>query len=127
MNKLKTYFAFFVLICTILYVQGFKINEIPELPGSVPQPQRTQKIEKVLEIPIEEGVSYGIASYYGDRWNGRTTANMEIYNSRPLEPHPKRILDLSKATFASIGDLSKGLLNIKYKLLGDERKALLTN
>ena len=30
--------------------------------------------------PIEEGEEIGIVSYYGEKWNGRTTANMEIYD-----------------------------------------------
>lgn len=120
--------------------------------------------EEVLEEPCEEETLMGIASYYGERWNGRTTANMEIYNSKlltcaspvlpfntvieitnlannksivvrvndrgpfkmgmngkalkPLEAHPRRILDLSEESFRSIGDLKKGLLNIKYKIIG---------
>ena len=28
-----------------------------------------------------EGEKEGIASYYGDSWNGKTTANMEIFDS----------------------------------------------
>jgi rare lipoprotein A len=106
----------------------------------------------------------GIVSYYGEKWNGRTTANMEIYNCnlltcasptlpfntilkitnlktclsvvvrvndrgpfemdsigrvlRPLKPHPKRVLDLSKAAFDSIGELDDGLLNVRYIKIG---------
>lgn len=36
---------------------------------------------------------------------------------RPLIPHPKRRFDLSKAAFDSIGNLNKGLLKVKYKIL----------
>lgn len=110
-----------------------------------------------------EDITYGKASYYGEYWNGRTTANMEIYDCnkltcasptlpfgtiikvtnlnnnksviirvndrgpykmdeegkalKPLIPHPKRILDLSKKSFNSIADLKKGLINIKYQIV----------
>lgn len=136
----------------------------PKVPETVPEiPEMTTKKE-ILEVPTEKGVYYGVASYYGEKWNGRTTANMEIYdcelltcasptlpfntkikvtnldngksviirvNDRgpykmnsegkaifPLKPHPKRVLDLSKKSFRSIGDLKKGLLNIKYEIVG---------
>jgi len=116
-------------------------------------------------IPYDEDEvwCYGVVSYYGEKWNGRTTANMEIYDCelltcaspslpfntiveitnldnnetirvrvndrgpfkmdtkgralRPLEPHPVRVFDLSKASFDSLGNLDKGLLNIKYRII----------
>ena len=37
---------------------------------------------------------------------------------KPLIPHPKRVLDLSRESFKSIGDLKEGLLNIKYEIVG---------
>ena len=37
---------------------------------------------------------------------------------RPLEHHPKRVLDLSRKSFRKIGDLDKGILNIKYEIVG---------
>ena len=40
---------------------------------------------------------------------------------RPLQPHSKRGFDLSKAAFDSIADLSKGILNVKYKIITNER------
>ena len=122
--------------------------------------------EVVLEVSSEKGVYKGQVSYYGKRWDGRTTANMEIYNSglltcasptlpfntiievtnmdtceviivrvndrgpykmdlkgralRPLQAHPKRVLDLSRAAFDSIGNLDKGLLNVEYRVVGIE-------
>lgn len=36
---------------------------------------------------------------------------------RPLQPHPKRILDLSKASFESIADLDTGVIDIQYTIL----------
>lgn len=36
---------------------------------------------------------------------------------RPLEPHPDRILDLSKASFREIADLNKGVINVKIEIL----------
>jgi len=137
---------------------------LPGVTEPVPKLKDIPIKEKVLEIPCEEGVYYGIASYYGEYWNGRTTANMEIYDCdlltcaspvlpfntiirvtnmdncktvtirvndrgpykmdkkgkalKPLIPHPKRVLDLSKESFKSIGDLKDGLLNIKYEIVG---------
>lgn len=131
---------------------------------AVPKEERIALKKEILEAPCEEGSQYGLVSYYGERWNGRTTANMEIFdcnlltcasptlpfntilkvtnmennksvvvrvNDRgpykmdkkgkaifPLIPHPKRVLDLSKEAFRSIGDLDKGLLNIKYEIVG---------
>lgn len=123
-------------------------------------PIEEEEYEK--KMPVDE--VYGIASYYGEKWNGRSTANMEIYNHklltcasptlpfntiieitnidnkktivlrvndrgpykmdrsgkvlRPLIPHPKRVLDLSEASFKLIGNLDDGLINIKYKIIG---------
>ena len=36
---------------------------------------------------------------------------------RPLEAHPKRGFDLSRAAFKEISPLHKGVLNVKYKIL----------
>ena len=115
------------------------------------------------ETKKSETEKEGIASYYGDSWNGKTTANMEVFDSTkytcaspyipfgkilkvtnvennksvtvkvndrgpfkmdkqgraifPLQPHKTRILDLSKASFASISNLEKGLIKVKYKIL----------
>ncbi len=98
------------------------------------------------------------ASWYGPGFNGRLTANGEVYNQNcltsaspylpfntlvevtnirnnkkiivrindrgPFEkkegnsiPHSKRALDLSKASFNSIANLDRGVINIKYKIL----------
>lgn len=152
----------FVLIGILfLCLSAFKVSEKTEYIAEM----KIIPIKvKVLKIPIERKVYYGVASYYGEYWNGRTTANMEIYDCdkltcaspilpfntiikvtnmkncksvtirvndrgpykmdkkgktiKPLIPHPKRVLDLSKASFKSIGDLSKGLINIKYEIVG---------
>lgn len=44
-----------------------------------------------------------------------------VYNNgilkRPLEPHPTRGLDLSKAAFAKIADLDIGVIQVEYKIL----------
>lgn len=117
----------------------------------------------VEEVKIVDDSCFGKASYYGEYWNGRTTANMEIYDCtkltcaspdlpfgtkikvtnidnnksivirvndrgpykmdeegkviRPLIPHPKRVLDLSRKSFRTIGNLDKGVLNIKYEII----------
>lgn len=39
---------------------------------------------------------------------------------RPLEPHPTRGFDLSKAAFDSIANLDKGIIKVKYKILEHE-------
>lgn len=103
------------------------------------------------------------ASWYGPGFNGRVTANGEIYNSekltcaspnlpfntlvqvtnmrnnksvivrvndrgpfemddtgrvlRPLIPHPRRDLDLSKKAFTSIANIDRGVIKIKYKII----------
>lgn len=154
----------FLLLVVISLMLIFIGNSLPEKTKPVPEFKEIPIKEEVLEIPTEEGVQYGIASYYGEKWNGRTTANMEIFdcemltcaspnlpfntivkvtnldnnktitirvNDRgpykmdkkgkaifPLIPHPKRVLDLSKASFRSIADLDKGLINIKYQIVG---------
>ena len=131
----------------------------------IPQSIEEDPIEEnVPETAYEDEMMYGIVSYYGEKWNGRTTANMEIYNHklltcaspilpfntvieitnlannksivirvndrgpykmdrngkalRPLQAHPVRVLDLSEESFKSIGDLNKGLLNVKYRIVG---------
>ena len=135
-----------------------------KIPESATKVHSQIENRKVLIKPIGKGGTYGLASYYGKKWNGRTTANMEIYNCElhtcasptlpfntilrvtnldngktiivrvndrgpykmdkkgkalfPLIPHPKRILDLSRKSFMTIGDLKKGLLNIKYEIVG---------
>jgi rare lipoprotein A len=133
------------------------------LPESVPEALKVENTESAPTMEAEEGIKYGTVSYYGERWNGRTTANMEIYDCnlltcaspflpfntiveitnlknnkkvvvrvndrgpykmdskgralRPLIPHPKRVFDLSKAAFDSIGNLESGLLKVKYKII----------
>lgn len=154
---------YFVILGIFLITSLFAINK-PNVTEVVPKELEIQCEEEILKIPTEEGVYYGIVSYYGEYWNGRTTANMEIYDCdkltcasptlpfntiikvtnldngksiiirvndrgpykmdkkgkalKPLIPHPKRVLDLSKQSFKSIGDLNKGLLNIKYEIVG---------
>ena len=141
----------------------FVIRIKPEETKSVPKVEEISKEKVVLDEPIEKEEIYGYASYYGKKWNGRNTANMEIYDCtkltcaspnlpfntvikvtnidnnksikvrvndrgpfrmdseggliRPLEPHPKRVLDLSRKSFRMIGDLSKGILRIKYEVV----------
>lgn len=154
---------FITLGLLILGISLFAFSKAEE-PETVPKIEKVPIKEEVLEIPCEEGVYYGTVSYYGKYWNGRTTANMEIYDCnkltcasptlpfntiikvtnldnnksitirvndrgpykmdkkgkalKPLIPHPKRVLDLSRKSFESIGDLDKGLLNIKYEIVG---------
>lgn len=145
-----------VAINTILFIGISKAKSIPVI-------EEVQEEENVPEIAPEE-VMYGVVSYYGEKWNGRTTANMEIYDHklltcaspilpfntvveitnlannksvvirvndrgpykmdtngkalRPLQPHPIRVLDLSEKAFKSIGDLDKGLMNVRYRIIG---------
>jgi len=156
---MKNLIVLFVLVVCINHNLG--MTKVPEAVTQIP---KITCEEEILETPSEKGVRYGIASYYGERWNGRTTANMEIYDCnlltcasptlpfntilkvtnldndkfiiirvndrgpykmdkqgkalKPLIPHPKRILDLSKKSFDTIGDLKKGLMRIKYEIVG---------
>lgn len=152
------------LLAIVLVIVVFMSFCLPEEPKFIPKIKKLPVKEEILDIPCEEEVYYGKASYYGEYWNGRNTANMEIYDCekltcaspslpfntilkvtnlsnnksiiirvndrgpfkmdengkvlRPLEPHPKRILDLSKASFEAIGNLDKGVINIKYEIVG---------
>lgn len=159
MEKLK-------IMTLILFLVGFSLYAFTEAlePKYVPEEPRVSIKKEMLNKSEGKGVSYGQASYYGERWNGRKTANGEIFdcsqltcasptlpfntkllvtnldnnlsvivrvNDRgpfkmdslgkaiwPLEPHPRRVLDLSKKSFSQIGDINKGILNIKYEVVG---------
>jgi rare lipoprotein A len=152
-------------ILNIMCIAGviMVLTVVAIMPKSLPEEYCK---EIVFEFPVEKGESFGVVSYYGEKWDGRTTANMEIYNCllltcaspvlpfntileitnlennksvivrvndrgpykmhpdgkviKPLKPHPIRKLDLSKASFKAIGALNKGLLNVKYKVVGIE-------
>lgn len=45
----------------------------------------------------------------------------KVYNSgrlyRPLQPHPKRLFDLSKAAFKAIANSKRGRIKVRYKVL----------
>lgn len=132
----------------------------------LPKVKKELSKDNVPSVRSEKGEYFGVASYYGEKWNGRTTANMEIYDCnkltcaspslpfntiievtnisnnkkikvrvndrgpykmnkkgkvlRPLIPHPKRILDLSKESFRQLAQLDKGVIKIKYRVLGFE-------
>jgi rare lipoprotein A len=49
-------------------------------------PEEVVECEEYVSITPcnDDETLYGIVSYYGERWNGRTTANMEIYDHRLL-------------------------------------------
>lgn len=51
--------------------------------------------------------------------NDRGPFKMDIGGSvfRPLEPHPYRGFDLSKAAFDRLGDLDEGLLEINWEII----------
>jgi len=55
---------------------------IAYIPKSLPYPVELTKEETMPRIPSEK--REGIVSYYGERWNGKTTANMEIYDCNLL-------------------------------------------
>jgi len=63
----------------VLFIFGL-MSSVPEEPESLPELNKVSRKGNVLKTPTEERVYYGQASYYGERWNGRTTANMEIYD-----------------------------------------------
>ena len=157
---MKTLAKLLLILLLVLHIIPF----ITEKSKDVPVLVKVAKDYKKEEVPTKKKIHYGIVSYYGEYWNGRTTANMEIYNCdsltcasptlkfntlvrvtniennksiivrvndrgpykmdkkgkalKPLIPHPTRILDLSKESFKSIGELEKGLLNVKYEIVG---------
>lgn len=138
-----------------ILIIGLAIGMITFAFSHTEEPDARLPVEKIKyeeNVPVmemEDEMVYGIASYYGEKWNGRTTANMEIYDHklltcaspvlpfntiveitnlancktivvrvndrgpfkmdkngkvlRPLQPHPKRILDLTTKAFMSIG------------------------
>jgi rare lipoprotein A len=49
--------------------------------------------------------------------NGPYAMNKDGSVVRPLERHPKRLFDLSKAAFAAIADTKQGLLKVNIKLI----------
>lgn len=78
-NKTRLIAALLIILSFILY---YKCADEPVLavsPKVVPIVIECEEVDTVPVIPSEK--REGIVSYYGDKWNGRTTANMEIYNS----------------------------------------------
>ncbi len=154
---------FLFLIMTLIGMSLIASSMAKE-PETVPKKSENLGKEKVLIEPFGKEVIYGKASYYNEDWNGRTTANMEIFDSnlltcaspnlpfntllevtnlsnnktviirvndrgpykmdkngkvlKPLIPHPKRVLDLSKQAFKVLSDLDVGVINIKYEIVG---------
>ena len=148
-----------VVFTTIVFVASRKAKKTELVPIENIIPVKG----KPVDISPEKGVYYGKASYYGEYWDGRNTANMEIFDCKkltcaspilpfntvikvtnlencksvlirvndrgpykmdykgralkPLVPHPKRVLDLSKASFKYIADLKVGVLDIKYEII----------
>jgi rare lipoprotein A len=45
---------------------------------------RKDTLEKTLSVPSVRKTLYGTASYYADKFNGRETANGEIYDSKKM-------------------------------------------
>jgi len=155
MKKLIVLIGLFIGIASLVYSYAVE----PLISSAI---EEAHCEENVLVVSCEDEMLFGKVSYYGERWNGRTTANMEIYDHRlltcaspilpfnsiveitnlannksivvrvndrgpfkmdmsgkvlrPLQAHPRRVFDLSEASFESIGDLEKGLLNIKYRI-----------
>lgn len=75
MNKYVRTLVIIVVVICMCYVSS-KASILPTISQVV--------FEDAPPYPGGEGKSIGVVSYYGKRWNGRTTANMEIYNSSDL-------------------------------------------
>lgn len=116
------------------------INPLVNTPTPYPSPTATP-----TESQTEWSVGY--ASYYGERFRGRLTASGEVFNpddltcahrTLPFDTVIKlwydgresvcrvndrgpfvagRVLDLSRATFMSLADLSQGVIRLKYKVV----------
>lgn len=161
---MKEVIKLFLYLLCIMATFSFVENNT-EKTKSIPDISVIHKKENVQQVQKEERFRYGNVSYYGDYWNGKSTANMEIFDSnkltaaspnlpfntkvkiinlknnksvivrindrgpfkmdkstgkvqKPLQPHPSRVFDLSKAAFDSIGNLDKGVLKVKYKVVG---------
>jgi rare lipoprotein A len=157
MKNLKVIILLSLFCVGIVLVSSAETIDIPEIIEN-------QHEENIFETTHEDEMMFGVVSYYGEKWNGRTTANMEIYDHKlltcaspilpfntiieitnlannksivirvndrgpykmdkngkalkPLQAHPIRVLDLSEESFKSIGDLNKGLLDVKYRIVG---------
>jgi rare lipoprotein A (peptidoglycan hydrolase) len=75
MNRYVRTLVIIVAVLCMCYVSS-KAQIVPTVTEVV--------FEKAPPYPGGEGKSIGVVSYYGKKWNGRTTANMEIYNSSDL-------------------------------------------
>jgi rare lipoprotein A len=157
MKNLKIIILLSLFCVGIVLVSSAETIDTPEIIEN-------QHEENIFETTHEDEMMFGVVSYYGEKWNGRTTANMEIYDHKlltcaspilpfntiieitnlannksivirvndrgpykmdkngkalkPLQAHPIRVLDLSEESFRSIGDLNKGLLDVKYRIVG---------
>lgn len=157
MKELTIFAAVFTTIFTFLSITKTDAAEV------VPSEGELTAEKEVLTESFKEKVGYGEASYYGLAFDGKLTANGEIFdctkmtcaspslpfntyvkvtnlnnnksvlvrvNDRgpfnvdhkgglitPLEPHPERVLDLSKESFKAIEDLTVGVINIKYEVV----------
>ena len=75
MITFRTVVMFLILAATIIFAsKGQSLHNYPE----------QETIQDKCCYPLEKGDEIGIVSYYGDKWNGRTTANMEIYDCNLL-------------------------------------------
>lgn len=128
------------------------INKESSIFKSIEEGKEKTSIEVVGSNSYElEHYQYGKASFYGERWNGRKTANGEIFNTWILTaahkklpfgtmvkvtneengksvvvrindrgPYIKgRVIDLTKAAFALISDIDKGVVKVKLDILKD--------
>lgn len=81
MSKLNFLILAIVLISMTLFVFYMCSKKTPEELKVVAEVIDSPKERKVLEKPEGKGVRYGKASYYGGEFNGRLTANSEIFDS----------------------------------------------
>lgn len=72
------------LLIVLFAILGVGTAFIEETKAPLLKVEEVQCEENVLVQAPEEERMYGTVSYYGERWNGRTTANMEIYNHKLL-------------------------------------------
>jgi rare lipoprotein A len=72
-----------IILLTLFFVGMIALSSAVMLDIPI-EIEEVQHKKNVTETVYEDDVMYGVVSYYGEKWNGRTTANMEIYDHKML-------------------------------------------
>ncbi|WP_156300467.1 septal ring lytic transglycosylase RlpA family protein [Streptobacillus canis] len=72
--------------------ENFNLNiELKEQSQPVEEVKEEEKENTVEEVVEEKVYQTGIASYYGERWNGRKTASGEIFDTWKISAAHKKL------------------------------------